>query len=146
MNVCVCVCVCVCVGGVVVHKFSWWKFCLKGRWKWETCWGASSTNQLYEYLVKTRLEGGERMPFSEAVLNSILAWFLTLGREGGNWQAGAWHTELKSERRTEAHSGLRVAAWPNIWYANIVRCFLSTHRKVYWRGNDQGKNMEDRKP
>ena len=46
--------------------------------------GASSTNQLYEDLVKTRLEGGERMPFSEAVLNSILAWFLTLGREGGN--------------------------------------------------------------
>ena len=106
--------------------------------------GASSTNQLYEDLVKTRLEGGERMPFSEAVLNSILAWFLTLGREGGNWQAGAWHTELKSERPTEAHSGLRDAAWPNTWYANIVRCFLSAHRKVYWRGNDQGKNMEDR--
>ena len=47
------------------------------------------------------------MPIPEAVLNSILAWFLTLGWEGGNSQAGAWHTTLKSERPTEALSGLR---------------------------------------
>ena len=66
------------------------------------------------------------MPFSEAALNSNMAWFFTLRWEGGNQQAGACHTELESGetgRSTPRAQGHRTQdpGTQSTWYAYIVR-------------------------